>query len=96
MKKLLFASLLFATSLFADSSIEMHVGGMTCGGCASGINETFLEDLPQYKAHVDYKTTILHVSTKDESDVKVAEIKSALNEMGFKGTLVKNSAHRKH
>ena len=90
MKKLLLASLLLATSLFADSSIEMRVGGMTCGGCASGINETFLEDLPQYKAYVDYETTVLHVSTNDGSDVNVAEVKSALNEMGFKGILVKN------
>ncbi|HFU74585.1 MAG TPA: heavy-metal-associated domain-containing protein [Helicobacteraceae bacterium] len=88
MKKIVFTLLAGVALLFADSSIAMRVGGMTCGGCASGINESFLEDLPQYNSHVDFETAILHVSTKDGSDVDVEKVKLALDEMGFSGKLV--------
>lgn len=89
MKKIILSLLFISSILWADSTVKLSIGGMTCGGCASGINENFLEDLPKYKAHVDFDTAIMTVSTKDGSDVNVKEVEEALLEMDFKGTLVK-------
>ncbi len=89
MKKTLLLITLLSTLLLADTSVNFRVGGMTCGGCASGINESFKEDFAGYSVHVDYDTAIMSVSTKDGSDVDVKKFQDALDEMGFKGTLVK-------
>ncbi len=88
MKKVVTSLLILSGIAFAQNSVDFSVVGMTCGGCAAGLNESFLEDLPQYKSHVDYETAILHVSSKDGSDVNVEEVKKTLDEMGFKGRVI--------
>jgi len=93
MKKIMLILVLIGSLAFADSAVKMEIGGMTCDGCASGIEESFTEDLPKYKVHVNYKTAIMTVSTQNGSDVNVNEVKTALEELGFKGTLMKKPKH---
>ena len=88
MKRIVSILIILSTMLIADSSINMRVGGMTCAGCASGINESFSEEFPNYKVHLDYDTAIMHVQSKDGSDIDINKFKEALEEMGFKGKLV--------
>jgi len=89
MKKIVMMLILTVAFAFADSSIKMEIGGMTCGGCATGITESFEEDFTKYKVHLDYKSAIMDISTKDGSDVNVTKVESILEEMGFKGKLIK-------
>ena len=88
MKKTMMLLLVLSSCVMADSSIKLSVSGMTCGGCASGINEGFAEDFLKYKVHVDYKSAMMRVKRKDGNDVNVKVIKEALEDMGFKGSLV--------
>ena len=88
MKKTILFVLVLSTWTMADSSIKLNVTGMTCGGCASGINEGFAEDFLKYKVYVDYKSAMMRVKRKDGNDVNVKVIKEALEDMGFKGSLV--------
>ena len=88
MKEIIIALLLASSVLLANSSVTFRVGGMTCAGCASGINESFSEDFPDYKVHLDYDSALMSVERKDGKDVDVKKFKEALEEMGFKGKLV--------
>jgi len=73
----------------ADSTIKLSIGGTTCNGCATGINEAFKDDFPKYKVHLDYDSAVMTVNSKDGSDVNVKEVQEALSGMGYKGTLLK-------
>ena len=89
MKKIIFA-LLCASAVFSASNLlSLQISGMTCEGCSSGINESFAEDFPNYKSHVDYKSKTLTIKSKDGSDVDEKKVKEALAEMGFEGNAVK-------
>jgi len=89
MKKIVMMLMLTMAFAFANNTINMEIGGMTCGGCATGITETFQEGFTKYKVHLDYKSAIMSISTKDGSDVNVSEVQGILEEMGFKGKLIK-------
>ena len=86
MKKIISMLLLTTTMVYAQSSVELDIGGMTCGGCSAGINESFKEDFPAYKVHVDYESARMKVQSKDGSDINIKALQEALDEMGFKGT----------
>jgi len=55
MTKIITAILLLSSLLFAQSNVTLSISGMTCGGCAKGLNEVFKEDFPLYVIHVDYE-----------------------------------------
>jgi len=84
MTKIITAILLLSSLLFAQSNVTLSISGMTCGGCAKGLNEVFKEDFPQYVVHVDYETAKMHIESKDGSDVDVVKVKKVLTEMGYK------------
>jgi len=88
MKRIVVILMLVVTITYANSSLQLRIGGMTCGGCASGINESFEEDLPKYKVHVDFETAVMHIETKDDSDIDIKEVQDALEDMGFKGSII--------
>jgi len=89
MKKFMFALICASAVLSASDLLSLQIGGMTCEGCSSGINESFAEDFPNYKSHVDYKSKTMIIKSKDGSDVDEKKVKEALAEMGFEGKLVK-------
>jgi len=76
--------LLLSSLLFAQSNITLSISGMTCGGCAKGLNEVFKEDFPQYIVHVDYETAKMRIESKDGTDIDEVKVKKALAEMGYK------------
>ena len=86
MKKIVLSLLVFGSLVMANE-VTMKIEGMTCGGCAVGINEGIPEDYPNYVVHADYKTALMSVSTKNGKQVNIKEVQTALDEMGFKGTL---------
>ncbi|MDF1881418.1 heavy-metal-associated domain-containing protein [Sulfurimonas sp. MAG313] len=90
MFKLFIGLFLMMSVLMAESSLKLEIGGMSCGGCANGINESFEEDLSKYKVTVDYKTAIMDISSKDGSDIDIKEVLKALEELGFKGKVIHN------
>jgi len=89
MKKMIFTLICASAILSASDLLSLQISGMTCRGCASGINESFAEDFPNYKSHVDYKSKTMTIKSKDGSDIDEKKVNEALAEMGFKGKLVK-------
>ena len=89
MKKIILALIYASVVVSASDLLSLQISGMTCEGCSSGINESFAEDFPNYKSHVDYKSKTLTIKSKDGSDVDEKKVKKALAEMGFEGNAVK-------
>ena len=78
MIKTITAILLLSSLIFAQSNITLSISGMTCGGCAKGLNEVFKEDFPQYVVHVDYETAKMLIENKDDTDIDVVKVKKYL------------------
>jgi copper chaperone CopZ len=95
MRKIIIAMMFLTSLMMADSTIKLSIGGMTCNGCATGINEGFKDDFPKYKVHLDYDSAVMMVHSKDGSDVNIKEVQEALLGMGFKGTLLKETKLKK-
>jgi len=89
MKKILMVLLLGAVALQGASKIQLSIGGMSCQSCASSINSVFKDDFPAYNVSLDFESTILTVASKDGSGVDVKSIQSTLEEMGYKGRVLK-------
>ena len=83
MKNVILAFICVSGVLSASELLSLQISGMSCGGCASGINESFAEDFPNYKSHVDYKSKTMTIKSKDGSDIDEKKVKEALEEMGF-------------
>ena len=54
MKKTIFTLIYTSVVLSASDLLSLQISGVSCEGCSSGINESFAEDFPNYKSHVDY------------------------------------------
>ena len=65
---------------------SLQINGMTYEGCSSDINESFAENFPNYKSHVNYKSKPMTIKSKDGSDIDEKKVKEALEEMGFEGS----------
>jgi len=89
MKKILMVLLLGVVALHAGSKVQLSVGGMSCQSCVSGINNVFKDDFPAYNVSLDFESTVLTVISKDGSDVDVKIIQSTLEEIGYKGRVLK-------
>lgn len=68
-----------------NAMYELHVEGMTCGGCAAGVRRAIQTIDNQAEINVDLPGKTVRVNTSSP----VANVKSAIEGVGFEVTAIK-------
>ena len=70
-----------------EHTVVFRVDGMTCGGCAAGVEGTLVELPGVSKAAVTYETSRAVLRIVDEK-ISTDKILEAINSTGYKGTFI--------